>query len=57
VKNVVMEGNQLRLSVSIPMGGETLEGNLSGTIEGDAMRGALSLGAFGSFDFTGTRPR
>lgn len=57
VKNAVLEGNQIRLGVSIPMGSDILEGTVSGTIEGDTIRGAISLGAVGSFEFTGTRPR
>lgn len=57
VTNAVVEGNQLRLNISIPMGGQSLDGTVSGIIDGDNIRGALSLGAIGSFDFTGTRPR
>lgn len=57
IKDAVLEGNRIRLGVTIPMGGETIEGTISGTIEGDTIRGAISLGALGSFDFTGTRPR
>jgi len=57
VKDATLEGNQIRLSISIPMGGNSMEGTVSGTIEGDTIRGSISLGALGSFDFTGTRPR
>ncbi|HSB10309.1 MAG TPA: amidohydrolase family protein [Blastocatellia bacterium] len=50
-------GNQIRLTASIDMGGQVIDAVISGTIEGDSIRGAMVMGAMGSFDFTGTRPR
>ncbi len=57
IKSGRMEGNQMRLTATIDMGGQSIEAIISGTIEGDSMRGAMLMGAMGSFDFTGTRPR
>ena len=45
------------LTATIDMGGQSVEAIISGTIEGDSMRGSMVMGEMGSFDFTGTRPR
>lgn len=50
-------GNQLRLSATIDMGGQSVDAIITGTIEGDSIRGTVVMGAMGSFEFTGTRPR
>ncbi|HWP44739.1 MAG TPA: amidohydrolase family protein, partial [Blastocatellia bacterium] len=50
-------GNQVRLPVSVQFGGETVEAIIVGTVEGDSIRGTITMGALGSFEFTGTRPR
>jgi imidazolonepropionase-like amidohydrolase len=55
IKSGSMSGNQLRLTATIPMGGESIEAVITGTVEGDSLRGAVVMGAMGSFDFTGTR--
>jgi hypothetical protein len=57
IKSGRVNGNQIRLTATIDMGGQSAEAVLTGTIEGDSIRGAIALGAMGSFDFTGTRPR
>lgn len=57
LKSVTISGNQLRATASIPAGGDNIEGTIVGTIEGDSIRGTVSLGAMGSFEFTGSRPR
>jgi imidazolonepropionase-like amidohydrolase len=57
IKNGRVTGNQIRLTASIDTGGQSVEAVLTGTIEGDSIRGAIALGAMGSFDFTGTRPK
>ncbi|MEW6207886.1 MAG: amidohydrolase family protein [Acidobacteriota bacterium] len=57
LKSVTISGNQLRATASIPAGGDNIEGTIVGTIEGDSIRGTMSLGAMGSFEFTGSRPR
>jgi imidazolonepropionase-like amidohydrolase len=57
VKSGRMNGSQIRLTATIDIGGESVEAVITGTIEGDSMRGAIVMGAMGSFDFTGTRPR
>ncbi|MEK6410092.1 MAG: amidohydrolase family protein [Acidobacteriota bacterium] len=52
-----VNGNQLRLTATVDMGGQSIDAIITGTIEGDSMRGEMVMGAMGSFDFTGTRPR
>ena len=52
-----VNGNQIRLTATVDMGGQSVDAIISGTIEGDSMRGTMVMGAMGSFDFTGTRPR
>lgn len=57
IKSGRITGNQLRLTATVEMGGESVDAIISGTIEGDSMRGTIVMGAMGSFEFTGTRPR
>ncbi|HVF92106.1 MAG TPA: amidohydrolase family protein [Blastocatellia bacterium] len=57
VRSVRMSGNQITFSMSIQMGGDTVDATTTGTIEGDSMRGVISLSAMGQFEFTGSRPR
>ena len=57
IKTGRVNGNQLRLTATVDMGGESVESIITGTIEGDSMRGTVVMGAMGSFEFTGTRPR
>jgi hypothetical protein len=57
IKSGRVNGNQLRLTATVDMGGESIDAIISGTIEGDSMRGTIVMGAMGSFEFTGTRPR
>ncbi len=57
VKSGRVNGNQVRLTATVDMGGESIDAIITATIEGDSMRGAMVMGAMGSFDFTGTRPR
>jgi len=57
IKNAKVNGNELRFSASMPMGGDTVDLTVSGTIEGDSIRGMIVMPALGSFNFTGTRPR
>lgn len=57
IKSGRINGNQLRLTATVDMGGESIDAIISGTIEGDSMRGTIVMGAMGSFEFTGTKPR
>ena len=56
IRNATIEGNRLRFDVTISHGGNTLEGAFSGTIDGDSISGAITVGSMGSFDFSGARP-
>ena len=57
VKSGRVTGNQIRLSTTVEMGGESIDAIITGMIEGDSMHGTISAGAHGTFDFSGTRPR
>lgn len=57
IKSGRINGNQIRLTTTVDMGGQSIDAIISGTIEGDSMRGSIVMGEMGSFDFTGTRPR
>jgi hypothetical protein len=57
IKSGRVTGNQIRLTATIEMGGQSTDAIISGTIEGDSIRGTVLMGAMGSFEFTGTRPR
>ena len=57
LKSGRVTGNQIRLTATVEMGGQSIDAIISGTIEGDSMRGTMAMGAMGSFEFTGTRPR
>ena len=57
IKSGRMNGNQVRLTATIDMGGQSVDSVITGTIEGDSIRGTIVMGAMGSFEFTGTRPR
>jgi len=57
IKTGRVTGNQVRLTATVDMGGQTIDTVISGAIEGDSMRGTMAMGAMGSFEFTGTRPR
>jgi imidazolonepropionase-like amidohydrolase len=52
-----IDGNRMRLTATLDMGGQSLEAIINGTIDGDSIQGAIVMGAMGSFDFTGSRPR
>jgi imidazolonepropionase-like amidohydrolase len=57
IKSGRVTGNQIRLTATVDMGGQSIDAIISGTIEGDSMRGTMVMGAMGSFEFTGTRPK
>ncbi|HEY3137721.1 MAG TPA: amidohydrolase family protein [Blastocatellia bacterium] len=57
IKSGRVTGNQIRLTATIDAGGQSVDAVLTGTIEGDSIRGSIAMGAMGSFDFTGNRPR
>ena len=57
IKSGRVTGNQIRLTATVDMGGQSIDAVISGSIEGDSMRGTMVMGAMGSFEFTGTRPR
>jgi hypothetical protein len=57
IKSGRVNGNQIRLTATVDMGGQSIDAVISGTIEGDTMRGTMLMAEMGSFDFTGTRPR
>ena len=50
-------GNAVRLTTTIEMSGQSIDTIITGTIEGDSIRGTMVMGAMGSFEFSGSRPR
>jgi imidazolonepropionase-like amidohydrolase len=57
LQTVTLNGNQLRCTASINFGGQAVEVVLAGTLEGNSMRGTITVSGLGSFDFTGSRPQ
>src|SRR5437870_13810728 len=56
IKSGRVNGNQIRLTATVDMGGQPTDAIISGTIEGDSMRGTIVTGAMDTFELTGTRP-
>src|SRR4030095_957459 len=50
IKSGRVNGNQIRLTATIDMGGQATDAVISGTVEGDSIRGTIVMGAMGSFD-------
>jgi imidazolonepropionase-like amidohydrolase len=58
IRNVRVAGNELRFGSSVQMNTDTVEINVTGTIQGDNMSGVVVIPSLNAtFDFTGTRPR
>jgi len=57
VKSGTINGKELRLTLTVEMGGQSMEVVMTGTIEGDSIKGSVLLGAEGAFPFSGTRPK
>ncbi|MFP5261696.1 MAG: amidohydrolase family protein [Blastocatellia bacterium] len=58
IRNARVSGSEVRFSASVQMNTDTVEINVTGTIQGDNMSGMVAVPALnGTFDFTGTRPR
>jgi imidazolonepropionase-like amidohydrolase len=57
IRDAKMTGNELRFSASIQVQSDTVNAVFVATIEGDSMRGSVTIPALGTFEFTGTRPR
>jgi imidazolonepropionase-like amidohydrolase len=57
IRDAKVTGNELRFSASIQLQGDTVNAVFVATIEGDSMRGTVTIPALGTFDFSGTRPR
>ncbi|HJQ22471.1 MAG TPA: amidohydrolase family protein [Blastocatellia bacterium] len=57
IRDAKLTGNELRFSASIQVQSDTVDAAFVATIEGNAMRGSVTIPALGTFEFTGTRPR
>jgi imidazolonepropionase-like amidohydrolase len=57
VKSGTINGKELRLTLTVEMGGQSMEVVMTGTIEGDSIKGSVLLGAEGAFPFSGSRPK
>jgi imidazolonepropionase-like amidohydrolase len=56
VRSGVVSGRRVNFSVSLAVGGATVEAVFAGTVEGDAMSGMVTIPGQGTVDFNGTRP-
>ena len=50
-----MNGNQFTLSIAVPMNGDTMQIDMSGTVNGNSLSGSMSVMGQ-ALDFTGRRP-
>ena len=57
VRGGAVNGSELRCTIAMDMGGQSIELTLIGTLDGNSIRGSLVSGTLGNFDFTGTKPR
>jgi imidazolonepropionase-like amidohydrolase len=57
LRDISITGNQLRAIAGLNMGGQTIDATINGTIEGDTIRGTISVAQMGAFDFTGSKPK
>lgn len=57
IKSGTMNGKELKLTLTVEMGGQSMDITMTGTIEGDSISGSVLLGAEGAFPFSGTRPK
>jgi imidazolonepropionase-like amidohydrolase len=57
IRDVKVTGHELRFSASVQMQGDTVNAVFVATIEGDSMRGTVTVPTIGAFEFSGTRPR
>ena len=57
IRDAKVTGHELRFSASVQMQSDTLNAAFVATIEGDSMRGTVTIPALGTFEFSGTRPR
>jgi imidazolonepropionase-like amidohydrolase len=57
VRGASVNGNELRCTVAMNMGGQSIDLILTGTLEGNSIRGSMAAGGLGTFEFTGTKPR
>jgi imidazolonepropionase-like amidohydrolase len=57
LRDISVTGNQLRAMATLNISGQTMDATVNGTIEGDSIRGTISLPQMGAFDFTGSKPK
>ncbi len=57
LRDISVTGNQFRAVAGLNMNGQIIDANLNGIIEGDTIRGSISLPQMGTFDFTGSKPK
>ncbi|HJQ25695.1 MAG TPA: hypothetical protein VKA60_17365, partial [Blastocatellia bacterium] len=57
IRDAKLAGNELRFSASVQIQSDTVNAAFVATIEGNTMRGTVTLQAVGTFEFTGSKPR
>jgi outer membrane receptor protein involved in Fe transport len=53
--SVTLTGNEITIVYEVSFGGNTMQINIKGTINGDALNGTMSVGQFGSFPLNGKK--
>jgi hypothetical protein len=53
--SVTLTGNEITIVYEVSFGGNTMQVNIKGTINGDAINGTMSVGQFGSFPLNGKK--
>jgi imidazolonepropionase-like amidohydrolase len=57
VRSGLVSAKKISFSVSLAVGGQTIEASFNGTVEGNTMSGTVNVGGQGAVEFTGTRPQ
>lgn len=55
LKPTTINGNSFDATLTLNMGGQTIDAQVAGTIEGDQIKGTITLPAYPALPFTGTR--
>ncbi|MBV9957512.1 MAG: insulinase family protein [Acidobacteria bacterium] len=55
LKPTTLNGNKFDTTLTLNMGGQTIDAQVSGTVEGDTMKGTITIPQFPELPFTGKR--
>jgi hypothetical protein len=57
IKDGTVAGNKVSFSAAVTVGGQTIETNFNGTVDGNSMTGTVAIAGQGAVEFSGTRPQ